>query len=236
MKHIGRMIKELRLKKGWTLRRLAQEVNKTPAYLSIIENKKEHVNMPLLENIARALGVTISYFVSDESTEWKPLSPQQQSSKVGKDLIEELRVLINKHSGETKQPPQLRRIPLISYTAAGAPTSYESPYPVGYADEYIEVSSEIGDPHAFALRIKGDSMEPRFFNGDVVIICPSWQVKENKPVVIKFNDDEVTCKIFSRFGDTVILSSLNPRHVPRICKQEDIIWIYPVVQVISNLY
>jgi SOS-response transcriptional repressor LexA len=237
MRHIGQMIKELRLRRGWTLRRLAQEVNKTPAYLSIIENKKAHVNMPLLGDIARALGVGLSYFLSDEVTGGKELSLRGAGSDEGAGILEELRVLVDKHTGSIRPSgTAMKKIPVISYTAAGNPVSYESSYPVGFADEYVEVSSSIGDPHAFALRIKGDSMEPRFYDGDVVVVCPSWQVKENRPVVIKVNDDEVTCKVFSRAGDSILLTSLNPKYPPHAYRQEDIVWVYPVVQVISNIY
>jgi phage repressor protein C with HTH and peptisase S24 domain len=237
MRHIGQMIKELRLRRGWTLRRLAQEVNKTPAYLSIIENKKAHINMPLLGDIARALGVGLSYFLSDEVPTGEGHSLRTSGAGESANILEELRVLVDKHTVSARPPgAAIRKIPVISYTAAGDPVSYESSYPVGFADEYVEVSSSLGDPHAFALRIKGDSMEPRFYDGDVVVVCPSWQVKENRPVVIKVNDDEVTCKVFSRAGESIILTSLNSKYPPRAYRQQDVVWVYPVVQVISNIY
>jgi SOS-response transcriptional repressor LexA len=237
MRHVGQMIKELRLRRGWTLRRLAQEVNKTPAYLSIIENKKAHVNMPLLADIARALGVGVSYFLSDEVLAGKEPVSRPLGTVEGAGILEELRELVERHTGPVRPSVgATRKIPVISYTAAGDPVSYESSYPVGFADQYVEVNSSIGDPHAFALRIKGDSMEPRLYDGDIVVVCPSWQVKENRPVVIKVNDDEVTCKVFSRAGDSILLTSLNPKYPPRAYRQEDVVWVYPVVQVISNMY
>jgi phage repressor protein C with HTH and peptisase S24 domain len=79
-------------------------------------------------------------------------------------------------------------------------------------------------------------MEPRLFEGDIVIVCPSWKARENKPVVAKVHGDEVTCKLFSRSNGMIVLTSINPKYPPQLYKESDIVWIYPVARAISNLY
>jgi repressor LexA len=225
MKDVGKMIRELRLRRGWTLRRLGEAIGKTPAYLSIIENNRRRIRRPLLEDIARALGVDISYF----------LGPQEEPG--GKsNILKDLRELIDRHSDAGGPAPAGRRVPILSDIAAGEPLSRDDPFPVGVADEYIEVPADVTDPHAFGLRIKGDSMEPRLFEGDVVVVCPSWKVRKNRPVVAKVRGDEVTCKLFSRTDTMVVLTSINPKYPPQIYRESEIVWIYPVARAISNLY
>ena len=41
-------------------------------------------------------------------------------------------------------------------------------YPVGIADDYVRCP-DLHDANAFAVRVVGDSMEPRFHEGDIVI-------------------------------------------------------------------
>jgi repressor LexA len=224
MEKLGQKIRELRLHRGWTLRRLGEAIGKTPAYLSIIENNRRPVRMPLLEQIARALGVDASYFTGEKETAGK--AP----------ILKELRELINRHSGEGRKQPSGHKVPILSDIAAGVPFPRDDSFPVGVADEYIEVPADVTDPHAFGLRIKGDSMEPRLFEGDIVIVCPSWKVRENKPVVAKVRDDEVTCKLFSRSNGMVLLTSINPKYPPQLYKESEIVWVYPVARAISNLY
>lgn len=224
MKDMGNRIRELRVHKGWTLRRLGEAIGKTPAYLSIIENGRRPVRMPLLTDIARALGVNISHFTGEKEASGKP------------PILKELQELIDKHTSQDDKRSSGKRIPVLSDIAAGEPFPREDPFPVGIADEYIEVPADVTDPHAFGLKIKGDSMEPRLLEGDIVVVCPSWKVHENRPVVAKVRSDEVTCKLFARSNGMVVLTSLNPKYPPQLYKESEIVWVYPVVRAISNLY
>ncbi len=226
MEELGRKIKELRLRRGMTLRQVADAIGKTPAYISIIENKRKKLRRPLLEDIAGVLGTDIGYF----------LGPEKTLDEKGP-ILKELKELLERHTlGGAVQTRGGRRVPILSDIAAGVPISRDDPFPVGVADEFVEVPSDITDPHAFALRITGDSMEPRLFDRDVVVICPSWKVKENRPVVVKVRDDEVTCKMFSRTEGLIVLTSTNSKYPPQIYNESDVVWIYPVARAISNLY
>ncbi len=59
-------------------------------------------------------------------------------------------------------------VPVLARTAAGLPMAdSDLGYPPGGADEYVEFKTT--DRHAFGLRLVGDSMEPHFHEGDIVI-------------------------------------------------------------------
>ena len=62
-----------------------------------------------------------------------------------------------------------RRIPLIGLAQAGSEGYFgDGGYPVGGGWDEVSLP-EVGDPHAYALEISGDSMEPVFRDGDLVI-------------------------------------------------------------------
>ena len=70
-------------------------------------------------------------------------------------------------------PPTSRLIPVINKVAAGYPEDFSDlDYPVGVADDYIRCP-DLHDPNAFAVRVVGDSMEPKFCEGDIVVFSPA---------------------------------------------------------------
>ena len=67
-------------------------------------------------------------------------------------------------------------------------------------------------PRAVAWQLDGDSMEPRFFHGDVVVVSIDQEAIEGQPCVVRIRGQVgVTCKVFHREGDDVMLLPINPR-------------------------
>lgn len=86
-----------------------------------------------------------------------------------------------------------RRVPLISYVQAGALA--EKP-PIEALDgnfEYILTDSELSE-FSFGLRIEGDSMEPDFKDGDIIIVDPEVEPTPGEFVVAKNGSDQATFK------------------------------------------
>ncbi len=92
-----------------------------------------------------------------------------------------------------------RRIPLIDYVQAGAWTCPADPYAVGDGFEWLLTDLALADC-AFALEIKGDSMQPEFKPGDRVIIDPEVLPQPGDYVVAKNGDDEATFKKYRPRG------------------------------------
>lgn len=93
------------------------------------------------------------------------------------------------------------RIPLISYVKAGRWQAVSDPYPPGAADDWLLTSRHCSGS-AFALRIKGKSMLPRFEEGDDVIIDPSLSPRPGDFVVAKNHQEEATFKKYRPRGYT----------------------------------
>jgi len=128
-----------------------------------------------------------------------------------------------------------RRVPVISDVPAGDPVEVLDDLPVGEGYDYVFCPAEMNDPNAFALRLNGDSLEPRFSNGDVAIVSPNRPFQERDLVVAKITGESVTCKYIRTRAATVTLSPGNPQYAPRILHRSEIRWIYPVVYVIKKL-
>src|SRR6478736_8279623 len=91
-----------------------------------------------------------------------------------------------------------RRIPLIGLAQAGGDGYFDDGgYPVGGGWDEISVP-EIGDPNAYALEISGESMEPVFRDGDVVVVSPAAPVRRGDRVVVRTGKGEVMAKELRR--------------------------------------
>lgn len=98
------------------------------------------------------------------------------------------------------------RIPVLGRVAAGIPI--EAIEEIIDYEEVDDRLAALGD--LFGLRIKGNSMEPRICNGDVVIVHQQPDVESGDTVIATINGDDAVCKKFYRYGDTILLRSNNP--------------------------
>src|SRR5687767_12993274 len=84
--------------------------------------------------------------------------------------------------------------PVINRVSAGYPKDFtDLNYPRGVADEYV-ACPDLNDPEAFAARVHGDSMTPKYREGDIVIFSPAAVPKSGDDCFIRFADGETTFK------------------------------------------
>ncbi len=124
----------------------------------------------------------------------------------------------------------VRRIPLIGLAQAGGDGYFDDGgYPVGGSWDEIAVP-EVGDPNAYALEISGDSMEPVFRDGDIVIVSPAAPVRRGDRVVVRTQRGEVMAKELKRQSARRIeLASLNPAHPSYSFDLPEIAWMHRIV-------
>ena len=107
-----------------------------------------------------------------------------------------------------------------------------------YADDNIEDWIETGarkylsNTH-FALRIKGDSMEPELHTNDIVIVKKQDVAENNEIVIALVNGDEGVCKQLKKYEGGMALVSLNPNYPPRYFSEEEVTGI--PVQIIGKV-
>ncbi|MBO6635134.1 helix-turn-helix transcriptional regulator [Parvibaculum sp.] len=122
------------------------------------------------------------------------------------------------------------RVPLIGLAQAGSGGYFDDAgFPVGGGWEETAFP-DIKDEHAYALEVTGDSMEPFYREGDIIVVSPAAEVRRGDRVVVKTIAGEVMAKVLARQTQTrVELHSFNPAHEDRVLKPQDILWMARIV-------
>lgn len=114
--------------------------------------------------------------------------------------------------------PKGVRIPVLGEVVAGVP--------IDAVEEYLdweEITPELAETgEFFALKIKGDSMEPRIVAGDVVIVKMQSTADTGDIVIAMVNGDDACCKRFIKQNDGIILQSFNSAYTPMFFTKEEI--------------
>jgi phage repressor protein C with HTH and peptisase S24 domain len=123
-----------------------------------------------------------------------------------------------------------RRVPLIGLAQAGGEGYFDDGgYPVGGSWDEVSLP-EIADANAYALEISGESMEPVFRDGDLVIVSPSAPIRRGDRVVVRTNGGQVMAKqLARRSARRVELKSLNPEHPDFNFDLTEVAWIHRIV-------
>lgn len=110
------------------------------------------------------------------------------------------------------------QIPVLGKVIAGIPVDA-----VEDVLDYEEITSEMaakGD--YFALQIKGDSMEPKFSEGDVIIVRKQSYAETGDIAVVLVNGGEATVKKIKKRPDGIMLVPTNPNYEVMFYNNTDI--------------
>lgn len=106
--------------------------------------------------------------------------------------------------------PKSIKIPVLGYVRAGIPIDA-----VEEILDYEEISQEMASQgEYFALSVKGDSMEPRIQEGDVVIVRKQSDVDSGEIAVVLVNGNDATVKKFVKHENGVSLVAFNAKYEP----------------------
>jgi len=252
---IGRIIRQCRAARSWTLAQLAEAAGCSKAYLSEIENAR-HENPPgkrLLEALEAALEITPGQL--QRLADWQKTPPRVR------DHYERLAQLAGRrhdgsvnldamyHSGALRRRVEGHRgnveafggvcveVPLINQVAAGYPRDFtDLDFPARVADEYVSCA-QVGDGDSFAARVVGDSMEPVYHEGDIIVFAPSKQPSEGADCFVRLLPDHETTfkRVFSEPNDHVRLQPLNAKYEPRVVPLDQVDGIFPAVYRMQRL-
>jgi phage repressor protein C with HTH and peptisase S24 domain len=127
-----------------------------------------------------------------------------------------------------KGPAQM--VPVIGLAQAGAGGFFDDAgFPVGKGWDEISFP-QVDDAHAYALEISGDSMEPAYRDGTIIVVSPSAPVRRGDRVVVRTREGEVMAKELKRkTAKTVELRSFNPDHRERTLSLDEVQWIARIV-------
>lgn len=110
------------------------------------------------------------------------------------------------------------KIPVLGRVAAGIPiTAIEE---VLDYEEIEESLAKTGD--FYGLQIRGTSMEPKFSEGDVVIVRQQNDVESGEIAIVLVNGDDATCKRVVKHENGLSLISLNPSFPPKFFTDQEV--------------
>lgn len=187
-------LKQLRNEKKINQRELANFLKVAPSTISMYESGQREPNFEVLESLADFFNVDLNYLLG-------------KSDKTTKLMLED------------SQSSQGLQIPVLGTVAAGIPISA-----VEDILDYEEIpQSWENQGEFFALRIKGDSMQPKMDDGDVVIVRQQSDANSGDTVIVLVNGDDATCKKLQKTENGIMLLSTNPNYLPMFFTNEEIL-------------
>ena len=123
-----------------------------------------------------------------------------------------------------------QRIPVIGHAQAGQQGFFDDAgFPVGTGWDEV-LFPHVGDPHAYALEVSGDSMEPVYRDGDLIVVSPQAAVRRGDRVVVKTTEGEVMAKqLLRQTMSRIELTSLNANHDDRTVPLENLAFMARIV-------
>ena len=189
-------VKELRKLNNISQQKLASMLNVHQTAISQWETGRTSPDIQTANTMAKLFNVTLDYLLGSEvSTKSTPTSPKSRAT----------------------------RIPVYGCVAAGIPIEAINNFDSSNPDDWEEIDEHTAKSgEYFALRIKGDSMEPKMSSGDVVIVRKQPDVENGDVAIVCINGDEATCKKIKKTPEGVMLISLNPAYEPMFYSKKQV--------------
>lgn len=187
-----KILRDLRKNTGLTQEEVAKFLNITRGAYANIEGGKREPDFATISALADYFGVSVDYLLGRE----------------------------NERAGERPEPtrPGCKWIPVLGSVVAGVPVEAIEEI---LDWEEIDAKTAANGEH-FALKIKGDSMEPVLFAGDVIIVQQQPTAENNDVVVALVNGDEATVKRIKIRPEGLMLIPNNPAYEPMFYSNNDV--------------
>ena len=238
---LGQIIRKKRQELSLTLDEVAAKTGFSKPYLSTVETGR--VNNPPSDNLLRKLEKVLKFdsgqlqhlahvegMPADIRRDYEAIDAQNRRYKQiisdvidRKTKIKDLGGMIASEGiagqPDTEKPYQPKAgqlVPVINKVLAGYPVDFDDlGYPVGFADDYVRCP-DLHDPNAFAVRVVGDSMEPKFAEGDIVIFSPAANVSNGDDCFIRFSEPHETTfkRVFFEADNRLRLQPRNEKYAP----------------------
>lgn len=201
---IGEIIKQYRIEHNLSMDAFSEKSGISKSYISLLEKNKHPKS-------------------------GKPISPSVQSIKQVADAIGmDFDVLFSNIDGnvslvKNEEPvlqPEKRAVTInvLGRVAAGIPL--EVIEDIIDTEEISEEMAKTGE--FFGLQINGDSMEPKFSKGDVVIVRKQDDAESGDIVIAMVNGDDATCKRLKKYQEGIALISTNLAYDPMYFSNKEI--------------
>lgn len=218
-------MKELRQERGITMKDAAQQLNLPYTTYVNYEKGTREPNSETLIQIANFFNTSIDYLLGKSNTRIDDrvldvvneldLDTLAQAGNI-RDALKTQQT--NNASASPIPPgfeplPEMESVPLVGHIACGQPITAEE-----NLEGYVSIPAAW---HAtFTLQCRGDSMEPRIKDGDLVAIRKDVQVENGQIAAVRIGD-EATLKHLYFHEDYIELRPENPVYSSIIRRKEE---------------
>ena len=163
------------------------------------------------------VGVALAKALGFEDVVDLYLDSKPKLNQVGQQRLGEYRSMLLHTAEFTEKPePTLRLLPVYLQPASAGTGQWLD----DDAQEMTEVDESVPAKAEFGVRIAGDSMEPRFVNGQTVWVKAA-QDANNGDIVLCTLNDQGYCKKLHKDENGIALISLNKKYAPIPVREED---------------
>jgi repressor LexA len=197
---LGKRIRKLRTFLKLTQPEFAEKIGVSKRAVQEWEAERRTPSEPILRQIEQTFSVNPSWLREGKGEMFKP-----------------------KGEGEIIATPEfvIKPIPLIAEGEAGLgafiPNLAEPEKVI-----WFPVPAKWAGHKLFFVRVVGNSMEPRIFEGDTVLVDKDAPIGKGDLVAVLLKDGELVIKRIRRKNGFVFLESINPAYEPIIVKDKDI--------------
>ena len=171
--------------------------------LNRIKQLREELNIGQ-KVISHEIGVSQSVISAWERGERNP------SKKNAEKLARMFNVSVRYLLGENDQFKSGVKIPVLGRVAAGLPIEA-----IEDIMDWEEITPELAQRGTFfALKIRGDSMEPLIMDGDIVIVRQQPEAQSGDICILCVNGEDATCKKIQNMENGIMVIPNNPTHLP----------------------
>lgn len=229
----GEKIKKAREQKGITQKQLAELIGAKHNSISNWEKDQNKPDIAYIEFLSSALDVDPGYFFSNDVKknitidELSFIEKYRKLDDLGREIInlitdaELKRITPPPTTPESKiidfqEEKEKRELPYYTIGASAGNGNFLA------TNDYIliEVDDYVPQQANYALKVKGDSMEPKYHDGDIVYVKTQKSI-ENGEIGIFCIDDNVYIKKLECVDGKCKLISLNPSYDPIEIKESN---------------
>ena len=186
-------------------------------------NKKDQIIWENTENVLKSKGWNLVDLAKEMGVTPQAINSLKKGG-IGIRSIKKLSYALNIDELQLLTPQASQRlprpVPVISWTNARFFSKSLDSWPaeVSEANEHVFSYSKLG-PLAFGLRVAGDSMSPRYLDGDIIIIDPEVTPDNGSACMVSVNGD-VTFRLFWEHETEIRLQPLNDRYPDMIIRKD----------------
>jgi len=129
----------------------------------------------------------------------------------------------------TEETPASAEIPVVAFASAGPGIEFtDQGFPTGAGMYNLPRPPGLSDPNAFAVEISGDSMVPKYLDGQVVVVDTRKQPVSGDYAVVGLVNGEKYVKRYRPAGGRIVLESVNSLYPPVVVEPQDIRFAYKI--------